>query len=184
MIKASELAGIFFKNGQPISPFLFIGIGQNYPADFKKGAIIASLISSRALSNAYKNINEKREDGVGANEAIVYQQSLTQFDIQIDCYKENAQGYDGNHAYNEACKLYEHLKTWDAQEYLRVIGCEVLPCYSLINTTTELTEQKQLVQRAFFEFSIIRTIETAQSVGVISQININGGIYGTKHIIK
>lgn len=176
MIRASEIAGIFFKDGQPISPFLFISIGQNYPADFSKGAIIASITSSKALSNAFKNINDKREEGANAGEVIIYQETLMQFDIQIDCYKENSQGYDGNHAYNEACKLYEHLKTWDAQEYLRGIGCEVLPCYSLINTTTELTEQKQLVQRAFFEFSLIKTIETAQSVGVISQININGDL--------
>lgn len=176
MIRASEIAGIFFKDGQPISPFLFISIGQNYPADFKKGAIIASLTGSRALSDAFKNINDKREDGANAGEVIIYQETLMQFDIQIDCYKENSQGYDGNHAYNEACKLYEHLKTWDAQEYLRGIGCEVMPCYSLINTTAEYTEQKQLVQRAFFEFSLIKTIETAQSAGVINKININGDL--------
>lgn len=166
----TELYFLFCYNSenppQPITDFEIIIAGNDYPANMEKGALIITPINSIVLSNAMKDTTKIIDNN------SINQISKIQTNFQVDIYKVNPNGNNGNAALTEALNIREWLKTFDVQEYLNNLNYEILPCYAPINFTIDYTDQKKLVNRCYFEFSIIENIETPQSINIFNNIEI------------
>lgn len=127
-------------------------IGQiRYSAPFIKGVIVLSLVNSQVLTSSAKHFNAEG-DFIGISESSYIQQNF-----QLDVYKLNDENATEIQAFSEALKLQEWLKGFYVREYLQGFESEILPNYANINFTAEMVDGV-LVNRAFFDFSIISKI--------------------------
>lgn len=149
--------------------------GASLPVFSKKGTLLITLINSNVLSNSNKDFTNSpaRID----NNSIV-QYSLIQNNYQLDIYKINDNKKGFIEATEEALHLREYLKSFDVMEYLKPYEIEILPCYSSVNIATEFNEQKHLINRAFFEFSLIYKQQIQQAITKIDKIQTNNIIIG------
>lgn len=150
MFEIKDLAGMF----KLITKFDFVLGGLKYSPNFVRGVCIASLINSEVCASQVKHFSNK-PDEKGLIE--ITETSIIQYNFQIDIYKENSRNAKEIEAYSEALRVRELLKSWQVDEYLKVKNAEILPNYSIIQTSGELVENK-LINRAFFDFSIISKI--------------------------
>ena len=149
--------------------------GSNNPLDFKKGSVLITLINSNVLSNSNKDFKNLIDEN---QTTLINQYSLVKLNYQIDIYKINNNKLGIIEVNNEALNIQEYLKSFDTQEHLKEYGIEILPCYANIVCLTEFNEQKHLINRAFFEFSLIHKVQIQQKVDKIDKIKTNNTIIG------
>lgn len=145
--------------------------GTDYKADFVKGIAIASLVNSQILTSQSKEwIPLENSDLTNIKES-----SLIQWNFQLDFYKRNDENVESIQAFNEAIKVREYLKGLDCQDYLKALDSEILPNYSIIQFTTEAVDNK-IINRAFFEFSIVSRFSVLESDSKIENVTISNKI--------
>lgn len=150
---------------------LVIG-GTDYSADFVKGVVILSLVNSEVLTSQSKDWQSVENSD---DKAIIAESSIIQYNFQLDCYKKNDDNIEMIQAFNEAIALREALKGLDIYDYLQSLGSEILPNYSVIQFTTEAIDNK-IINRAFFEFSIISKFEILESDFKVKNVTISNEI--------
>ena len=156
---------------KPFTNYDIIIGGTDYKADFVKGVAIASLINSQILTSQSKEW-QPIENSELAN---VRESSLIQWNLQLDFYKRNDENVDTIQAFNEAIKVRECLKGLDCYDFLKALDSEILPNYSIIQFTTEAVDNK-IINRAFFEFSIISRFEIFESDSKLENVTISNEI--------
>lgn len=138
--------------------------GTLLPAQLKKGVVLVSVINSRPITSQYDDL----QDIVYDEQSDVYlikQGSYLQTTYQIDIYKINDKNARVIQAEVEAYKLYEWLKSYEVSEYLSSINASILPVYSSITFLSEYLN-RELVNRALFEISIISRIEIREQTDI------------------
>lgn len=152
MFKITDLYNLFkpLNNENKITNYPLIFGGTQATINTITGGFILTQISSQPIGSQVNQII-KNDDGSYSN----IQKSLTKNVLQLDFYKQYFEDDGTFVAVNESKKMMEYLKSYETLEYLKKIDCEMLPNYSSIQFLSEYTEQKSLVNRASFDFSII-----------------------------
>lgn len=135
------------------------------------GGFIITQISSNDIGSPV-NVMVKNNDDTFSS----IQKTLTKNVIQIDFYKAFNEKDNGFIVSSEINKVMQYLKSYEALEYLKALDYEILPNYSNIQIVSEYTEQKSLVNRAFFDFSIISTSSIIFDTIQLEKIKFNKGI--------
>lgn len=146
--------------------------GTEYSANFVKGVVILSLVNSEVLTSQSKEWISVKDDDSKAN---ISESSVIQYNFQLDIYKKNDENIEMIQAFNEAIALREALKGLDIRDYLHSLASEILPNYSIIQFTTEAVDNK-VINRAFFEFSIVSRFSILESDSKIENIAISDKI--------
>ena len=168
MFSLKDCYDLFKAEGHSITDYELILGGFKYAPNLNKGAIIISLINSEILTSQSKEWLSNAND---SDLALVKESSFIQLNFQLDCYKANDDNVDKIQAFHECFKLQEWLKGLYVSDYLRGLDSEILPNYSVIQFTTEAVDNK-LINRAFFEFSIVTKHEISEFDNVIDSIAI------------
>ena len=166
---------ILYEMIQPITSYEIIIGGALLPVNFKKGSVLITHINNSVLSNSNKNFTKLIDVN---DDSFIEQYSIIQSNYQLDVYKINDNKQGIIEANQEALNIQEYLKSLDVQEYLKANNIEILPSYSNITCLSEFNEQKHLINRAFFEFSLISYISIKQKVNKIDKIQNNNIILG------
>lgn len=157
------------------TPYDVIIGGSDLPADFEKGCVIINLINSQALTQSYKDFYKiKMQDDTRAIQSTTRVQNNYQFDL----YRCNPRNLEYIDVEIQAQRLREYLKSYDVAEYMENIGAEILPTISQITFLTDFNEQKKLINRAFFEVSIIFDITNKQDVNIFDKITLENTLIG------
>ena len=156
---------------KPFTNYDIIIGGTDYKADFVKGIAIASLINSQILTSQSKEWLPIENSEL----ANIRESSLIQWNFQLDFYKRNDDNVEMIQAFNEAIQVREFLKGLDCQDYLKALDSEILPNYSIIQFTTEAVDNK-IINRAFFEFSIVSRFSVLESDSKIENVTISNKI--------
>lgn len=143
--------------------------GTSYAVDFVKGVCVVSLINSEACTSQTKHFSKKVDDD---DKITLKNVSILQWNFQIDIYKKNDDDVSEIQAYEEAIKIREWLKTLQVSEYLKGLNAEIFANYGIINFVSELVDNK-LINRAFFEFSIVGEYEISERDEWFDKINID-----------
>lgn len=173
MIDQSLLYNLFKPAGNPdaITPFEVIIGGSGAVADFEKGTIIITPILSVPISEPTRNLNEAEQVG----DAYKFTQyTLIKNTYQIDIYITPKTGATFNVAFETALKLREYITSLDADDILRPAKAYAFPVVnSQIRVLNEFTDQKKLVNRAMFEFSLGEVSYIKQEVQEVKQVDFN-----------
>lgn len=144
---------------------VYIG-GTMLPVNYSNGAIIIYALNSQDMTSQYKNmfdvtISESKEKG----------KSIIGITYQVDVFKKNSKNATKIEVESEALKIKEWLKSFEVQEYLDTLQSEILPTYSTIRFLPNEEINKEYVNRASFDFTIITTNEIRENVTIIDKIN-------------
>ena len=171
MFNTALLYGIIAKQ----TPYDVIIGGSYLPADFDKGCVIINLINSQALTQSYKDFSKiKTQDDM----RVIQSTTRVQNNYQFDLYRCNPRNLEYIDVEIQAQRLREYLKSYDVEEYMENIGAEILPAISQITFLTDFNEQKKLVNRAFFEVSIIFDTTNKQDVNIFDKITLENKLIG------
>lgn len=154
----------------PISDYNIIIGGTILPANMYKGTVIITFINAKPLTRAdndFKHIIEQGELKLSA------QSSIVQCNYQLDVYKINPANADYIHAHSEAFKIREYLQSQKASELLKENATQIFPLITPLNFLNDFTDAKELVNRAYFEFSLISEYKLMQDVRIFDKIQLN-----------
>lgn len=167
---------LFYDILKPISDFDIVVGGTNLPIDYNKGTILITPLFSSVITRSDKNFKDiiAKDD-----KHYIKQGSKLKETYQIDFYKVNPQNETSIIAYDVAKRVQEYLKSYDVSEYLRRFDVEILPNFEVISYTNDFTEQKKLVNRAFFEFSVYFYENILQEINIFDKITLEN-----KHILR
>lgn len=168
MFSLKDCYDLFKAQGHSITDYELILGGFKYAPNLNKGVVIISLVNSEILTSQSKEWQSNPND---SDTALVRESSVIQLNFQLDCYKANDDNVDIIQAFHECFKLQEWLKGLYARDYLRGLNSEILPNYSVIQFTTEAVDNK-VINRAFFEFSIVTKNEISEIDNVIDSVAI------------
>lgn len=149
--------------------------GSDLPADFEKGCVIINLINSQALTQSYKDFSKIKTQN---DMHVIQSTTRVQNNYQFDLYRCNPRNLEYIDLEIQAQSLREYLKSYDVAEYMENIGAEILPTISEITFLTDFNEQKKLVNRAFFEVSIIFNVTNTQDVNIFDKIALENKLIG------
>lgn len=166
---------VLFNLFKPITNYTIVIGGSHLPLDFKNGSVLISLINTEVLSNSNKVFSNPIQQG---DDTLITQFSIIKYNYQIDIYKINNDDTGIIESSVEALKIQEYLKSFDATESIKIPDCEILPCYSNINNIVEFNEQKHLINRAFFDFSLVYKQILQQKINKIDKIQTNNILIG------
>lgn len=147
--------------------------GGDLPANFDKGALIITLINSQTLTQSVKDFFTLHGE---QDEFNITAKTLIQNNYQIDLYRQNPINAPYIDTEIESQKVREYLKSYEVQEYLKDLNASILPAISTIQYVTDFNEQKKLINRAFFEVSIVYNFEALQKVEKLDKITLNGNL--------
>lgn len=121
-----------------------------------------------------KPLNEGVYDDLQINdsEATKTLKRLIQTDYQIDFFIAPLNKDKSVDFFNEVWRIFTFLKSHNAILYLRDLDAEILPINGNIQYFSEFGENKHLVNRAMFEFSIISKTEYLQDFKVFDKAKI------------
>lgn len=162
---------VLYEALSPHTDFDIVIGGAGLTANFDKGCIIVNPLNSVPITRSdrdFKNLTITPE-GTG----YITQSSLIKATYQLDIYKVNPSNTQYIHAYTEAQRMQEILKSMDVSDILKANNAEILPSFGVINYLTEFNEQKRLVNRAFFDFEVIYQVEITQEVKTFDKILID-----------
>lgn len=168
MFSLKDCYDLFKAQGHSITDYELILGGFKYAPNLNKGVVIISLVNSEILTSQSKEWQSNPNDN---DTALVRESSVIQLNFQLDCYKANDDNVDIIQAFHECFKLQEWLKGLYVRDYLRGLNSEILPNYSVIQFTTEAVDNK-VINRAFFEFSIVTKNEISEIDNVIDSVAI------------
>lgn len=157
---------ILFNMLKPATNYEIIVGGMALPIDVENGTILINYINNIPLSKSNKKM------AVDDNkEPIIKEGSVLQEQLQLDFYRINPLNNLYIDAYLECENVKEYLKSYQVQEYLKSFNIELLPIVNTTTYLTDLTEQKKLVNRAFFEVSLIYdSLEIIENIDTINKI--------------
>lgn len=141
---------------------IYIG-GTTLPIDYSKGAIMIYNLNAIDVTSQFKDMlkpTDSKEKG----------RSIVQISYQVDIYKKNAKNLKYIEVEREAIKIKEWLKSFEIQEYLETLESEILPCYSQIRFMLNEEINKDFINRASFDFSILTINEIREQVTIIENI--------------
>lgn len=168
MFSLKDCYDLFKADGHSITDYELILGGFKYAPNLNKGVVIISLVNSEILTSQSKEWQNNLND---SDTALVSESSVIQLNFQLDCYKANDDNVDIIQAFHECFKLQEWLKGLYVRDYLRGLNSEILPNYSVIQFTTEAVDNK-VINRAFFEFSIVTKNKISEIDNVIDSVAI------------
>lgn len=168
MFSLKDCYDLFKADGHSITDYELILGGFKYAPNLNKGVVIISLVNSEILTSQSKVWQSNPND---SDTALVSESSVIQLNFQLDCYKANDDNVDIIQAFHECFKLQEWLKGLYVYDYLRGLNSEILPNYSVIQFTTEAVDNK-VINRAFFEFSIVTKNKISEVDNVIDSVAI------------
>lgn len=149
------------------TPYDVIIGGSDLPANFDKGCVIITLINSQVLTQSYKDFSKITTQG---DTYTIQSTTRVQNNYQFDLYRCNPRNLECIDVEIQAQSLREYLKSYDVADYMQTIQAEILPTISQINFLTDFNEQKKLVNRAFFEVSIVFDVKNIQYVNTFDKI--------------
>lgn len=149
------------------TPYDVIIGGSDLPANFDKGCVIITLINSQVLTQSYKDFSKITTQG---DTHTIQSITRVQNNYQFDLYRCNPRNLDYIDVEIQAQSLREYLKSYDVADYMQAIQAEILPTISQISFLTDFNDQKKLVNRAFFEVSIIFDVINMQDVNIFDKI--------------
>lgn len=147
---------------QERTPFVVIAGGASLPIEFHKGTIVVSQIASETITRADRHFK------AGA----MIQSSMLKNTYQLDFYKVNTPNLDYIEAHTEAERIREILKAPDIATYLNARGGELLPAFGAISFLSELSERKELVNRASFEIQAVIAKDIIQEADNFAKIDL------------
>lgn len=165
---------VIFEALSPHTDFDIVIGGAGLTANFDKGCIIVNPLNSAPITRSDRNFKELTITPEGTG--IITQSSLIKATYQLDIYKVNPSNTQYIHAYVEAQRMQEILKSMGVSEIFKANDAEILPTFGVINYLTEFNEQKRLVNRAFFDFEVIYQIDITQEVKTFDKIIIDKDI--------
>lgn len=168
MFSLKDCYDLFKAEGHSITDYELVLGGFKYAPNLNKGVVIISLVNSEILTSQSKEWQSNLND---SDTALVNESSVIQLNFQLDCYKANDDNVDIIQAFHECFKLQEWLKGLYVYDYLRGLNSEILPNYSVIQFTTEAVDNK-VINRAFFEFSIVTKNKISEVDNVIDSVAI------------
>ena len=157
------------------TPYDVIIGGSYLPADFDKGCVIITLINSQVLTQSYKDFSKITTQD---DTHTIQSSTLVQNNYQLDLYRSNPRNFEYLDIEVQAQRLREYLKSYDVADYMENIGAEILPTISQITFLTDFNEQKKLINRAFFEVSIIFDVINKQDVNIFDKITLENTLIG------
>ena len=157
------------------TPYDVIIGGSYLPADFDKGCVIITLINSQVLTQSYKDFSKITTQD---DTHTIQSSTLVQNNYQLDLYRSNPRNLEYIDVEIQAQRLREYLKSYDVADYMENIGAEILPTISQITFLTDFNEQKKLINRAFFEVSIIFDVINKQDVNIFDKITLENTLIG------
>lgn len=169
MFSSSNIYKLFKPEQEPnlITDYEVIIGGTALTANFHKGVILINVLSSKAVTSQYNDITKLNHD----DETDIYsikQSSYIETKYQIDIYKINGKNVLEIEAEVEAFKIREWLKSYAISEYLESLNASILPFYGEIRFSSEFLN-KDLVNRASFDISIISKIEIKEPTAVANK---------------
>lgn len=153
----------------PITDYNIIIGGTILPANMAQGSVVITLISAKPLTRADHDLKHIITQG---ELKISPQSSVMQCNYQLDIYRINPANADYIHAHAEAFKIREYLQSHQASELLKENEAQILPLLTPISFLNDFTESKELVNRAYFEFSLINTYKLMQDVKTFDKIHL------------
>lgn len=162
---------VLYEALRPHTDFDIVVGGAGLTANFDKGCIIVNPLNSAPITRSDRNFKDLTITPEGTG--YITQSSLIKITYQLDFYKVNPANTQYIHAYIEAQRMQEILKSMDVSEILKEHNTEILPSFGVINFLTEFNEQKRLVNRAFFDFEVISQVEITQEVKTFDKITID-----------
>lgn len=135
----------------------FVMGGTQYTPNFVKGVVLCSIVSSDVETNNTKTLKKIDDENLQIKEA-----SYVRYTLQLDIYKQNSKNSLEIEAFSEALRLREWLHSYYVEDYLNKKNAEILQNFSIIQTTSELIENK-LINRAFFDFAIVSKVEIIEN---------------------
>lgn len=154
-------------NAELITSYEVIIGGTALSANFHKGVILVNVLSSKAITSQYNDITRLNHDAEAGSYSIK-QSSYIETRYQVDIYKINAKNALEIEAEIEAFKIREWLKSYAISEYLESLNASILPFYGDIRFSSEFLN-KDLVNRASFDISIISQIEIQEETAVANK---------------
>ena len=157
------------------TPYDVIIGGSDLPANFDKGCVIITLINSQVLTQSYKDFSKITTQG---DTHTIQSITRVQNNYQLDLYRCNPRNLEYSDVEIQAQGLREYLKSYDVADYMQTIQAEILPTISQISFLTDFNEQKKLVNRAFFEVSIVFDVINMQDVNIFDKITLGNTLIG------
>lgn len=159
MFKLSHLYHLFKpeNNENQITSLDFVMGGTQYAPDFVKGVVLCSVVSSEVETSNTKTLHKIDDENLQIKEA-----SYVRYTLQLDIYKQNGKNSLEIEVFSEALRLREWLHSYYVEDYLKQKNAEILQNFSIIQTTSELIENK-LINRAFFDFAIVSKVEIVEN---------------------
>lgn len=170
MFELSHLYHLFKpeNNENQITSLDFVMGGTQYAPNFVKGVVLCSVVSSEVETNNTKTLHKVDDGSLQIREA-----SYVRYTLQLDIYKQNGKNSLEIEAFNEALRLREWLHSYYVEDYLSKKNAEILQNFSIIQTTSELIENK-LVNRALFDFAIVSKVEIIEKDESLKKIVLLG----------
>ena len=171
MLTIDKLYHLFkpLNNENAITAYPLIIGGGGGTLDLIKGGWIISPLRTKPL-------NEGIYDSLAINSvdetASKTLKRLIQTDYQIDFFISPLNKEKSTDLFNEAWRIFTYLKSHNAILYLREFEAEILPINGNIQYFSDFGENKHLVNRAMFEFSIISKAEYTQDFKVFDKAKI------------
>lgn len=159
MFELSHLYHLFKpeNNENQITSLDFVMGGTQYAPDFVKGVVLCNVVSSEVETSNTKTLHKIDDENLQIKEA-----SFVRYTLQLDIYKQNGKNSLEIEAFSEALRLREWLHSYYVEDYLSKKNAEILQNFSIIQTTSELIENK-LINRAFFDFAIVSKVEIIEN---------------------
>lgn len=159
MFELSHLYHLFKpeNNENQITSLDFVMGGTRYAPNFVKGVVLCNVVSSEVETSNTKTLYKIDDENLQIKEA-----SYVRYTLQLDVYKQNGKNSLEIEAFSEALRLREWLHSYYVEDYLSKKNAEILQNFSIIQTTSELIENK-LINRAFFDFAIVSKVEIIEN---------------------
>lgn len=159
MFELSHLYHLFKpeNNENQITSLDFVMGGTQYAPNFVKGVVLCNVVSSEVETSNTKTSHKIDDENLQIKEA-----SFVRYTLQLDIYKQNGKNSLEIEAFSEALRLREWLHSYYVEDCLSKKNAEILQNFSIIQTTSELIENK-LINRAFFDFAIVSKVEIIEN---------------------
>jgi len=138
--------------------------GTTAVPNYISGCVIIHPLSPKPITSQFKNMLDFVMDGKAK------QSTLYELTYQIDIYKQNAKNAKTIEVENEATKIQEWLKSFEVEEYLRTLDCEIYANYKPIRLTLNADLNAQFTNRASFDVTIISTNQISEKIDIIEKV--------------
>lgn len=167
MFDSGNLYKMFKPDSSPdlITTYQVAIMGTNYTPDLAQGAITIQTKNVRSATSQNKDMLNPDE-----TESTEKGTSLIEITYQVDIYIKNPSNITYIEVEREAIKIKEWLKSFEIQEYLEALGSEILTNYSNIRLFPNEEINKQFINRAGFDFTIITDSSINESVDIIENV--------------